>query len=89
METFSDFAAWPRNLSLERWVETQVVSWGRCADGCRLRLFTNGVSFPLFCRSRSLTETMSYLDWGRGKVKEYGKDLETALQSKEARACIM
>ena len=39
----------------------------------------------LFCRS--LTETMSMLDWGKGKWKAYGKDLEAALQSKEARAC--
>jgi hypothetical protein len=38
-----------------------------------------------FCRS--LTVTMSYLDWREGKWRAYGKDLETALKSKEARAC--
>jgi hypothetical protein len=30
---------------------------------------------------------MSFLDWSEGKWKPHGKDLETALQSKEARAC--
>ena len=43
--------------------------------------------FPPLCRS--LTETMSTLDWSDGKWKPYGKDLETALQSQEARACAM
>ena len=58
---------------------------GRWADGCRLRLFIDGAFFVLFCRS--LTETMSELVWGEGDWKAYGKDLETALQSQEARSC--
>ena len=32
-------------------------------------------------------ETMAELLWGEGKWKSYGKDLETALQSNEARSC--
>ena len=48
-------------------------------------MVTDGVSFLLFCRS--LTETMSTVDWSEGRWKPYGKDLETALQSKEAQAC--
>ena len=50
-----------------------------------MRWFIDGVSFLLFCRS--LTETMLTLHWHEGDWKPYGKDLETALQSQEARAC--
>ena len=85
METFDLRHAPTSNLSLERWVNTRVVGWGRWADGCSLRWFTDVVSFLLFCRS--LTETMSTLDWSEGNWKAYGKDLETVLQSQEARSC--
>ena len=72
------------NSSLERWVEMRAAGWGRAV--CRsLRWFTDGFSFLLF--DRALTETMLKLDWSKGKWKAYGKDLETALQSQEARSC--
>ena len=32
-------------------------------------------------------EIMSHLDWTDGKWEPFGKDLETALQSKEAQLC--
>ena len=36
---------------------------------------------------KSLTETMSELNWREGKWESFGKDLETALESQEAQAC--
>ena len=85
MVTFSDFDRPASNLSLERWVKALVVSWGQWADSCSLWWFTDDVFVLLFCRS--LTETMSELNCSAGKWKAYGKDLEMALQSQEARSC--
>ena len=81
METFSAC------LEFEsREVGRDASGWlGRSADICSFLWLTDGVSFLLFCRS--LTETMLGLWWSEGKWKTNGKDLETAMQSKEARSC--
>ena len=41
----------------------------------------------LFLFVSALALNMSTLDWRQGKWRPYGNDLETALQSQEARAC--
>ena len=64
---------------------TRVAAW----DDKLMVAACNGLltvlSSPLLQISQS--ETMSELDWGQGKWRVYGKALEMALQSQEARAC--
>ena len=85
MKTFFISPGPTSNLRLERWVVTRVAGWGGADVADWDCLLTVSSVFVLFCRS--LTETMSWLDWGEGRWKPYGKDLETALQSKKARSC--
>ena len=46
--------------------------------------FTHG---SFFFSSADLAENMSTLQWGEGRWRQYGNDLETALQSQEAQSC--
>ena len=84
MKTFRIFFG--LNLSLKRWGRDASVWLRRDADGSCLRCFSDDVSF-LSSSRRSLTGTLSRLDWRQGKWELYAKDLEMALQSEEARAC--
>ena len=72
------------DLRLERWVETRVVA---CGDELRVAVCDRFLTISLLSSFLDLAETMSTLYWSEGKWKKYGKDLETALQSQEARAC--
>ena len=52
-----------------------------------LQFETDVVLFVLFCRSFTEPMSVTVLEWSQGCWKAYAKDLETALQSEDARAC--
>ena len=81
---FFGFRPLASTLSLKRWVETRVAGWGRWVDGYSLRWL---LTVSLFSSFADLSLSMSLLVWGEDEWKPYGKDLEMALQSKEAWAC--